>query len=391
MRPAVEIGGGAAGSSGDQVPASQLELEHSHLAQSLYALEDSPDVGFVRAASGCGGPTGRKAADIVSAITEIWTQYLPARDRVQQLVSAAAARRHGVVERLWRPDVVTLPQGMTTTARALLVDLQRQVDEATASAAGLASEARRAMTGLDTVTATFAGLVKRAVALGAEHDVEIVEARRRLARAVAAAADEPTTSAPPQLGEAIEAARRRVDQLELQHATLPAALAAAHAQLDEIRRLVPSGAEALAEARKKIGPSAGLRKPLDPAGLEGGERALQPWLAQLDAHAAARRWQAAAAGLEQWQQRAATWLTDARDVLTANRSPVVRRDELRGLLAACQARAAASGRAEDPDLIDLGRAADDALHRAPCDLGQAEARVLAYASALRAGGEANRP
>ena len=390
MRPPVEVKAGAAATSGGQIQASQLELEHSHLAQSLYALEDSPDVGFVRAAAGCGGPTGRQAADIGAAIAEIWTRYLPARDRVQQLVSAAA-RRQGVVERLWRPDAVTLPQGMTTTARALLVDLQRQVDEVAASAARLASQARRAMAGLDTVTATFVDLVERAAALGAEHDVEIVEARRRLDRAVAAVADEPTADPPPELDADIETVRRRVEQLEQQRAALPAALVSASAQLDEIRRLATGGAVAMAEAREKIGPSAVLREPLDLAGLDRGDRALQPWLARLDSQAAAGCWHAAAVGLEQWQKVATIWSARAQEVLAANRSAVLRRNELRGLLAACQARAAAAGRAEDPELADLGRAAEVALHGAPCDLGQAEAWVQAYAAALRADPGVNRP
>lgn len=385
MRPPVEVRGAA-----DPVPAGQLELEHSHLAQSLYGLENSPDVGFVRAAVGCGGPTGREAAGIATAIAEIWTRYLPVRDRAQQLVTAAT-RRPGVVERLWRPGAVTLPRGRTTTVRALLVDLQRQVDDAAASATRLASRARRAMASLDAVTATFVDLVERAAALGAEHDVEIAEARRRLERAVAAAADEPTAGPPTQLAEAVETARRRVEQLERQRVTLPVDLATAHAQLDEIRRLVTSGAEATTEARDKVGGSAVLCEPLDPAGLDRGERALQPWLAQLEAQASAGRWPAAAAGLEQWQQLATSWLAGARHVLATNRSPVVRRNELRGLLAACQARAAAAGRAEDPELVDLGGIADDELHRAPCDLEQAEARVHAYAAVLRAGPKANRP
>lgn len=385
MRPPVDIWAG-----GNPVSSSQLELERSRLAQTLYALEDSRDVGFVRAAAGCPGPTGREAAGIATAITEIWTQYLPVRDRVQQLVSAAASRRPGVVERLWRPDAVTLPQDRTAAVRALLVDLQRQAEDAAAGASQLASRARRAMTGLDAITATFVGLVERAAALGAEHDVEIAEARRRLDRAAAAAADEPTTVPPAQLAEAVETARRRVEQLERQRAALPVDLATAQAQLDEIRRLVTSGAEAMTEARDKVGPCTVLREPLDPVGLDRGERALQPWLAQLEAQASAGRWHTAAAGLEQWQQLATRWSANARHVLATNRSPVVRRNELRGLLVACQARAAASGRAEEPDLVDLGRAADDELHRAPCDLEQAEARVRDYAAALRAGPKVNR-
>ena len=373
--------------------AAELELRHSALAQSLFALEHSLDVGFARSQARCGSHTGQMAAEVAAAVASLWTQYPLARDCIELLVSARAHYRPDQMEHLLHPDAISLPNGGRTSLRAVLIDLQKQVDDAAEGAARLADRARRAMSSLDTITADFGALVDRATAIGAELDVEIMEARRRLDRAGAAIAADPTATVDigAQLDGAMETVRRRVERLEQQRATLPATLAAAHAQLAEIRWLVGQGAEARAEVTEKISRPKGLCPPLDPAALEHGDRALQPWLDRIDEQTAAGCWQGAAAGLEQWQRLAARWRDGARHALDANRHPLARRNELRGLLQASQARAAASGRAEEPRLTALGRAADEALHLAPCDLTLAEARVHAYVTALRGGSEGNRP
>ena len=363
----------------------------SQLAQSLYTTEASPDLAFVRSQKDGGGRTGQTASELLRAMDEVWTHYPLARDVVQHLLSSVERARWDDARWLLRPDVITLPTGATVGVADLLVGLQERLDQAAIGAARLADGARRAMSSLDSVTATFGGLVERATALGAELDVEILEARRRLDRAAAAVAADPTVDLAAQLDGAIQTVRRRVALLEQQRSSLPAALEAAWSQLEEIRRLVAHGAQAQAQAREKVSKSEELCEPLDPAGLERGDRGLQPWLTRIDEQAAAGSWQAAAAGLEQWQRLAARWLTSARHVLDVNRHPVVRRNELRGLLQASQARAAASGLAEDLRLTGLAGAADEALHRAPCDLELAEASVRAYVTALRAGPERNRP
>nr|BFF04348.1 hypothetical protein GCM10020241_60230 [Streptoalloteichus tenebrarius] len=60
-----------------------------------------------------------------------------------------------------------------------------------------------------------------------------------------------------------------------------------------------------------------------------------------------------------------------------------RRRELRGLLAAYQARAADHGLAEDDELDDAYRAAHATLWTAPCDLIAAADRVARYQRAVR--------
>ena len=98
-----------------------------------------------------------------------------------------------------------------------------------------------------------------------------------------------------------------------------------------------------------------------------------PWLARIEAEANAGGWKAAAGELDRWRRIADRWLADARLVAAANGPAVARRNELRGLLQAFRAKAVATGRAEDPELVGLHQSAEQALHVAPCDLPRAEA------------------
>lgn len=73
----------------------------------------------------------------------------------------------------------------------------------------------------------------------------------------------------------------------------------------------------------------------------------------------------------------------AQEILTANETPYQSRNELRGLLDALKAKAAASGLAEDPQCTRLYGEARDLLYTAPCDLGGAGAAVSRYGALLR--------
>ncbi len=359
------------------------EARLSHLGSTLYTLESSLDLSFVRARARAGGGPGHPACEVEAALAQVWVQYPLARDHVQRLVGAAAAGRRREVQHLLGGDAITMPAGGSVSVGRLLDLLQRQVDEVGERAAELAECARQALLLLDSSTAAVVALLERAKAVGADHDVEVTEAQRELDRAVAVVADGGAVDPEGRLPAAIDAARTRLELLERQWETLPAQLVGARAQLEEIRRLIRSGADAWAEARQKISEPADLCEPLDPSGLECSDRGLQPWLARIEDQATSGRWPAAAASVEQWQKLAQRWLAGAHHVLGADSAPLLHRNELRGLVQAWQARAAASGRAEEPRLIDLGSAAEDSLYVAPCDLVVAEARVHAYIAALR--------
>ena len=361
------------------------EARLSRLAQSLYAVESSLDLGFVRALAGAGGRSGQLALGLERAVTQVWARYPLARDHVQRLTAAAAAGRRGEADRLLRNHAITLPDGSSIGVGPLLELLQSEIDGIGEAATRLAEGVRRSLSVLDSSTAALGALLDRARAVGAENDVEVRAAQRAVERATTAIAAEPSaTDVTSELEVAITGARGRIESLERDRASLPEVLARAHAQLQEISRLVRAGAEAALEARRKIAHPAGLVDPLDPGALDGEGPALRPWLASIDRQAADGDWRSATDALGQWQRLAAPWLANARSVWLANQAPLARRNELRGLLEAYQAKAAASGRVEDPELIRFGRMARDALYLAPCDLARAEASVLAYVGSLNA-------
>jgi hypothetical protein len=385
----------------------------SALAQTLFEAESSPDLVFVKSQADAGGPAAPAAAEVVAQLAELWARYPLAKDVVEQLETAVAGGDHAAAARLLGPGAVTLPDGGTMFVGALIDDLRARAAVVVAEAGRLAAAARAALSRLDDASATLQGLVARAGAVGAADDVEIEAATAALRDATAALAADPTDTGPvAAVDRALAAAGRRVEALERARHGLPAALAAARVDLDEIRRLIPAGAEAAALARSKIADPAGLLDPLDPAGVDGGgpgargtgdggtggggtggggtggggtaDGPLGPWLARIEAQAQARGWEAAATELDRWRRTADRWLADARRVAEANGAAVARRNELRGLLQAFRAKSIAMGRAEDPDLVRLHQAAEQALYLAPCDLPAAEKLVGEYLRVVNA-------
>lgn len=107
-------------------------------------------------------------------------------------------------------------------------------------------------------------------------------------------------------------------------------------------------------------------------------------LADLDSLLAAGRWTRLAAELDEVEHELAT----ASGNLRATERTVVdvlnRRDELRGLLGAYQAKAARLGAAEDPGLTERYNHARGLLWTAPCDLAAAADAVTGYQQAVLA-------
>lgn len=109
--------------------------------------------------------------------------------------------------------------------------------------------------------------------------------------------------------------------------------------------------------------------------------------AELDAlDAAADSWSARAQRLTALEQRAEEAAQRARTTAKALFGLVGRRDELRGLLIASQAKAARTGMAEDPEAVRLYAQARALLWSAPCDLTQAATAVDLYKRAIHGGG-----
>jgi hypothetical protein len=105
-------------------------------------------------------------------------------------------------------------------------------------------------------------------------------------------------------------------------------------------------------------------------------------LATLGKLEAAGRWARLAAELDTIETEAAAAMERYRDAERAAAALLDKREELRGLLDAYQAKAARLGAAEDTELAMRYQQAHDLLWTAPCDLAVASAAVMHYQQAI---------
>jgi hypothetical protein len=136
-------------------------------------------------------------------------------------------------------------------------------------------------------------------------------------------------------------------------------------------------AAAWQRAAAKIAAAALPAEPAEPADLAAR-------LAGLDTLLAAGRWTRLAADLDDLERELAATAAAFRDTERAVAGAMSRRDELRGLLGAYQAKAARLGAAEDPGLTQLRDRARELLWTAPCDLTAAAGAVTSYQHAVLA-------
>jgi hypothetical protein len=166
-------------------------------------------------------------------------------------------------------------------------------------------------------------------------------------------------------------ASQRVAELERMHLALD----------DDVRR----GTELLTELAQKCNDvRAGYARVLEKVARPSGVADLGP--GDLDAFRALRaeaatalareepsgvHWRARRAVLDAWLARAVALGTRLDALIEANAAPLRRRDELRGLLVALEAKAAGRARIERPGTVERLRAAHAELGGAPCDLDRA--------------------
>ena len=151
-------------------------------------------------------------------------------------------------------------------------------------------------------------------------------------------------------------------------------IAVAAAAVAAVRAAREDAASARERAEAKIA-AAGLPPPADAAGLEAR-------LAALDKLRAAGRWARLSAELDTIEAEAAAATQRCREAQRAAEALLGRRDELRGLLGAYQAKAARLGGAENTELSTLYSQAQDLLWTAPCDLDASAAAVTRYQRAI---------
>jgi hypothetical protein len=187
------------------------------------------------------------------------------------------------------------------------------------------------------------------------------------------------TQAGAAVARAGELARLRED-VEVRIAAAAAAVAAAAA----------AGRDAAAARDRAAAKIAAADLPpasASPAGAAG----LDVRLAALGKLKAAGRWVRLAAELDTIEAEAAEATARYQAAQRAAAELLGRRDELRGLLDAYQAKAARLGAAEDTDLAARYQQASDLLWTAPCDLAAAAAAVTHYQQAILALSERRQP
>jgi hypothetical protein len=357
-----------------------LSTSLSAVAGALFAVDSSPDLLFVQSQATAGNVA---ATQLVADLAAAWEQFTLAKDAVDQLGVAITARTKRHIDELLGAAAVTVPDGTKTDLTSLVAGVGARVDELARDVAHMAEWARVALRRLDAFHTGAQVVLTRSQDLGSDRDPEITMLRATLDRAAAAIATDPADgTALGDLEGILATAQQRVDLLDNHRRQLPAELAAAAAELSALEVAVREGADAFTHAHDRIAAPTGLLQPLD---LEtGGDRALRPWLERVQHEADAGSYETAFRGVTAWRKAAAEWLTNARRVAATNAAPVVRRNELRGLIDAYRAKAAALGRAEDGHLARIHAAAKAVLYAAPCSLDSAERLVRDYVSAVNA-------
>jgi hypothetical protein len=181
------------------------------------------------------------------------------------------------------------------------------------------------------------------------------------------------------LAERVTSIAARVEELVRLRDEARDRIAEVTAAADRARAARDDAVAAWQQAAVKIAPEAMPPPPGDLADLSGR-------LAGLDALLAAGRWIRLSSELDLLERELAVAATKFIDTERAVVALMNRRDELRGLLDAYQAKAARLGAVEDTGLAERYDRARDLLWTAPCDLAAAADAVTGYQQAVLAAG-----
>jgi hypothetical protein len=185
------------------------------------------------------------------------------------------------------------------------------------------------------------------------------------------------TSAADRLQDRVAAAVTRVDELVRLREEARQRIAEVTTAAATARAAYEDAAAAWQRAAAKIAAEA---LPAQPPGLAD----LTVRLAGLDTLLAAGRWTRLAVELDEIERELATAAGSFHDTERTVVAAMSRRDELRGLLGAYQAKAARLGAEEDPGLTERFNHARGLLWTAPCDLAAAADAVTGYQQAVLA-------
>ncbi len=239
---------------------------------------------------------------------------------------------------------------------------------------------RVVLPGLDAAQRTLDDLDAQLAELGlAEPSVQ--RARSRLDDLRRTVMDDPLglpADAAPALDDAVIDASRRVGELRAGHDSLQVDLLRTETLVAEARSARAAAAASRAETLAKIA---------DPSGLVvvPAEAAIDRLAADAETlrdDAAGSQWHHVRVRLDPWLGRAERLVEQLRSAEARNGAALERRQQLRGLLSAYKAKAAAVGRIELAAFTELADAAHAELYTAPTDLERAGALVARLGAML---------
>lgn len=218
-----------------------------------------------------------------------------------------------------------------------------------------------------------------ALAIDLPGSADIARLQKRLDEIQARVACDPlglATVFETELAPAIAKARAGLEDAKRARARIAAELAGGDALIAELEAAYAEALAAEADRKDKIAIDHEL------APLFGREVVdqLVTWLARLRGATGSA---AVKIGLANWRTQLDTRIAACRAVAAENRAPLERRHELRGLLDALSAKAAATGLAEDPHASELFTKARASLYTRPTRLANAERLVADYLAAVR--------
>jgi len=237
---------------------------------------------------------------------------------------------------------------------------------------------------LDSAATTLAQLEADAEALGVV-EPELSRARQHMERTRRLSIDDPLAlkvGAGSELDRMVSTAAGRLAQIRQGHDQLQSDMASIPGLIAEVRTLRARAAAAWSDAQAKVVGAHGLVRVPNAKAIDGPGGLAERAGAVTDPAVENPSWQVQREVLDQWLRQARRLHDQLTRAEKSNEAPLMRRDELRGLLAAYRAKMARQGRAEERTLGDLVAEAHNELFTAPTDLVRAEQLVRDLANTL---------
>lgn len=381
----------------------RYSLAEGRIGSNLHELENHSTYQILKTDT-LRGSTGARIGPALLGADELWSLFGLFRDGLNNARTVrgaskrlSGAEREQLRELLTRPSIVVRTSQTPLEERDLLDDGHNETkmsfEQILARMRSLYVPLRDGVAKVDDVLrdilprldATHETLTRaeaEASALGVtEPDLRI--ARERLDEVRRLSIDDPLAlgrDAGAELDRLATSAAQRVAQLRQGHDRLQSDLASMVGLIAEIRTLRARAAAAWTEVQAKIAAPTGLVRVPGPLAIDG-PRGLAERATAISTGPASS-WQAQRNALDSWLDSTRRLRDQLVRAEQANRAALNRRDELRGLLTAYEAKMTRRGRSGDQLLADIADEAANELYTAPTDLVRAEQLVRDLASAL---------